>query len=137
MKKLLFVLVMLFVLLFCATSCDYSGVIITDTEIVVIVDKSIIDNYNVSTLKDYLNVLVEKKSIDYVAENGMIITVNQITANASNAEYWLIYTSNEKYSNSAWGTYNYNGHDYGSAILGFEELPIYANDVIILAVSKF
>ncbi len=83
------------------------------------------------TLEDYMDYLEDKGKLDYEEEDGMIISING-KKNTLNS-YWMIYTSDENYSNSQWGTYEYKGKTLGSATLGATALPLnkYATYVLV------
>ena len=87
------------------------------------------------TLEDYMDYLEEKGKLDYEEEDGMIISIND-KKNTLNS-YWMIYTSDENYSNSQWGTYEYKGKTLGSATLGATALPLNKDATYVLVYQTF
>ena len=87
------------------------------------------------TLEDYMDYLEDKGKLDYEEEDGMIISING-KANTLNS-YWMIYTSDENYSNSQWGTYEYKGKTLGSATLGATALPLNKDATYVLVYQTF
>ena len=87
------------------------------------------------TLEDYMDYLEEKGKLDYEEEDGMIISING-KKNTLNS-YWMIYTSDENYSNSQWGTYEYKGKTLGSATLGATALPLNKDATYVLVYQTF
>lgn len=87
------------------------------------------------TLKDYMEYLQSNKHFTFTVSNGMVTAING-TSNTTNS-YWMLYTSDSEYANAAWGTFDNNGNVYGSATLGYRELPIKENCVYVWAYLKF
>ena len=87
------------------------------------------------TLEDYMDYLEDKGKLDYEEEDGMIISING-KKNTLNS-YWMIYTSDENYSNSQWGTYEYKGKTLGSATLGATALPLNKDATYVLVYQTF
>ena len=87
------------------------------------------------TLEDYMDYLEDKGKLDYEEEDGMIISING-KANTLNS-YWMIYTSDENYSNSQWGTYEFKGKTLGSATLGATALPLNKDATYVLVYQTF
>ena len=87
------------------------------------------------TLEDYMDYLEDKGKLDYEEEDGMIISING-KANTFNS-YWMIYTSDENYSNSQWGTYEFKGKTLGSATLGATALPLNKDATYVLVYQTF
>ena len=87
------------------------------------------------TLEDYMDYLEEKGKLDYEEEDGMIISING-KKNTLNS-YWMIYTSDENYSNSQWGTYEFKGKTLGSATLGATALPLNKDATYVLVYQTF
>lgn len=87
------------------------------------------------TLEDYMDYLEDKGKIEYEEEDGMIVSING-KKNTLNA-YWMIYTDDENYSNSAWGTYEYKGKKLGSATLGATALPLNEKATYVFVYQTF
>ena len=77
-----------------------------------------------STLIDYMLSLKEDGKLEFEMTDGMITSINGIENPADWSSCWMIYTSDSEYANEEWGTIDYNGKIYSSAILGAEYLPI-------------
>ena len=131
MKKLtnIFALLLLVVCSLCLFSCDK-----TADDVVISVDGTKIQIED-KTLKDYMDYLVSEGELSYLFSNGMITEVNGVK-NGTN-QYWMIYTNDFEYSNTAWGTYEKDGVTYSSATLGIEELPIKDGAIYILTYQNF
>ncbi len=131
MKKLtnIFALLLLVVCSLCLFSCDK-----TADDVVISVDGTKIQIED-KTLKDYMDYLVSEGEMMYEISNGMITEVNGVK-NGTN-QYWMIYTNDFEYSNTAWGTYEKDGVTYSSATLGIEELPIKDGAIYILTYQTF
>lgn len=135
-KKLLVITTTLVVIAAFFTACN-KPVVQTDTEVVITVTDSVMKDIEGKYLVDYLDALVEKEKLTYEATSGMIITINGTEAKAADNKYWLIYTSDADYSNSDWGTYEYDSVTYNSATKGIAELPLKADAVYIFVISQF
>ena len=109
----------------------------TETEIIVPLDAEVMPDISGKHLKDYLDALQEKECLTYEAQGGMIYTINGRTADASQGEYWLIYSDDPDYSNEAWGTYVVGDTTYKSTTLGYESLPLTEGKTYVFMISKF
>lgn len=131
MKKLtqFIAIVLLMVCSLCLFSCDKPA-----EDVVITVDATKMEIED-KTLKDYMDYLVSEGELSYLVSNGMITEVNGVQ-NGTN-QYWMIYTNDVEYSNTAWGTYEKDGVTYSSATLGIEELPIKDGAIYILTYQTF
>ena len=131
MKKLtqFIAIVLLTVCSLCLFSCDKPA-----EDVVITVDATKMEIED-KTLKDYMDYLVSEGELSYLVSNGMITEVNGVK-NGTN-QYWMIYTNDFEYSNTAWGTYEKDGVTYSSATLGIEELPIKDGAIYILTYQTF
>ena len=131
MKKLtqFIAIVLLMVCSLCLFSCDKPA-----EDVVITVDATKMEIED-KTLKDYMDYLVSEGEMTYEISNGMITEVNGVK-NGTN-QYWMIYTNDFEYSNTAWGTYEKDGATYSSATLGIEELPIKDGAIYILTYQTF
>ena len=82
------------------------------------------DITDTTTLVDYMNSLKDDGQLTFEINNGMVSSVNGIDNPADWSSCWMLYTSDSDSSNTAWGTIEYNGDVYGSAVLGAESLII-------------
>lgn len=87
------------------------------------------------SLLDVMTTLEEDGELSFTEENGMIVKLNG-TKNAGSS-YWMLYTSDAEYANTAWGTYEYEGQTYGSATLGATELPFKVKETYIWVYQTF
>lgn len=74
------------------------------------------------TLKDYMDYLQEEGELTYEMADGMVTSING-KANTTNS-YWMLYTSDAENANNSWGTVEYEGNTYGSAMYGADSLTI-------------
>ena len=88
-------------------------------------------------LIDYMNELKDDGKIDFTVEYGMVSSINGVENAADYSSCWMLYTSDAEMSNNAWGTVEYGGTEYGSAILGAESLEIKAGEIYIWAYVSF
>ncbi len=69
--------------------------------------------------------------------DGMIMSINGVQNPADWSSCWMLYSSDAQMSNTEWGTTEYNGQTYGSAILGAETLPITAGSIYVFVFESF
>ena len=96
----------------------------SDTYIVINVTKEQMDITDTTTLVDYMNSLKNDGQLTFEINNGMVSSVNGIDNPSDWSSCWMLYTSDAVNANSSWGTIEYNGNVYGSAVLGAESLII-------------
>ena len=125
------VLVLAVLALFACNAKDKEPLVLTDSENLVVLQPT--SEYAGKTVLEFMNIVKEKGEIDFVVENGMVTSVNGKEQSYADNNYWMIYTSDESHSNTAWGTAEYKGKVYGSADTGVTELPIAENCIYILA----
>ncbi|MBQ7355994.1 MAG: DUF4430 domain-containing protein [Clostridia bacterium] len=128
MKKLpkhALALTLLLVLLISALAmsfCKKDPLVIYDSDTTIVIRCGQTDGD--TTLMDYMSELRDNGEITFSVSNGMITSINGIDNPADYSSCWMLYTSDSEMANSAWGTVLYNDAEYGSAILGAEELEI-------------
>ena len=89
-----------------------------------------------ATLKDVMTVLKEEGELTFVDDGtGMIVSVNE--RGVSGNEFWGIYTSAKDYSNTAWGTTEYDGETLGSAMFGYVALPALEGEFYVLELTTW
>ncbi len=120
-------------------SCKQEPLVIKDSDtcIVIKTTKEALDGNTEMLLLDYMAELKEKGEIDYSVENGMITEINNIENPSDFSKCWMLYTSDTENSNSAWGTVEYDGKEYGSAIVGAEMLKIKPDHLYIWVFKSF
>ena len=89
------------------------------------------------TLMDYMSDLKDKGELEFTVSDGMITSINGIDNPADYSSCWMLYTSDEENANKAWGTVEYDGNEYGSAISGAETLKIKADQLYIWVYKSF
>lgn len=141
MKKFLSVLLVMAILagMFLLTACQNEKLVIkdSDTYIVIKTTEKAIDGATDMTLMDYMETLKEKGELEYSISNGMITSINGIDNPADYSSCWMLYTSDEDNANVAWGTAEYEGKEYGSAISGAETLKIKPDQLYIWVYKSF
>ena len=96
----------------------------TDTYIVITASNEQMQINSDTTLVDYMTSLKEDGELSFEIKNGMVNSVNGIENPLDYSSCWMLYTSDTENSNSVWGTIEYKGNTYGSAVLGAESLII-------------
>ena len=109
----------------------------SDTYIVIKTTQEAMGDQTDMLLIDYMAKLKEKGQLEFEIVNGMITSINGIENPADYSSCWMLYTSDEELSNSAWGTVEYEGKQYGSAISGAETLQIKADQLYIWVYKSF
>ena len=138
MKKVLSVLMVL-VMLVGLTACKGEKLVIkdSDTYIVVKTTAKAMDGATDMTLMDYMSKLKDKGELEFTISDGMITSINGIDNPADYSSCWMLYTSDADNANAAWGTVEYEGQEYGSAISGAETLKIKADQLYIWVFKSF
>ena len=88
-------------------------------------------------LIDYMDTLVKEGKLTCTIENGMVTSINGIDNPADFSSCWMLYTSDEENANAAWGTVDFEGKQYGSAISGAETLKIKPGQLYIWVFKSF
>ena len=73
----------------------------------------------------------------FTYSGGMITSINGVENSAEENKYWMLYTSDAEMANTAWGTTEYDGKTYGSAIVGVSELEVIEGGVYIWVYQAF
>lgn len=109
----------------------------SDTYIVINVSNEQMTITDNTTLVDYMTSLKDDGELIFEINNGMITSINGIANPVDWSSCWMLYTSDSDSSNTAWGTIEYNGNVYGSAILGAESLTIKDGCIYIWVFQSF
>lgn len=109
----------------------------SDTYIVIKTTEEAMDGKTDLLLIDYMKILKEKGELAFEIENGMITSINGIDNPADFSSCWMLYTSDEELSNVAWGTVEYEGKEYASAVSGAEALQIKPGQLYIWVFKSF
>lgn len=92
-----------------------------------------------STLKGYMDYLVDKGELEYTYSEGtfgaFIESVNGV-ANTTKS-YWMIYTDDAENSSTEFGSYDYDGTILGSANYGISDMPLKENTLYVLVYQTF
>lgn len=120
-RKALSLLLALFLLASLA-ACGSEPVVIKDSDTCIVI--RVPEDANEMLLIDYMNLLKENGELSFEVQSGMVSAINGVENAADFSSCWMLYTSDADFSNSAWGTVEYDGNEYGSAIVGAEALTI-------------
>ena len=98
------------------------------------------------SLEDAMSALKDAGKLTYEGSEGeygfYLTSVNGYTPDADNNEYWAVYTTlgeydGVEYSNSEYGTYDYNGKTLSSASYGVSGLPLVEGELYVLVVEAY
>ena len=109
----------------------------SDTYIVIKTTAESLDGKTDMLLIDYMNELMAKGELSCTISDGMITSINGIENPADYSSCWMLYTSDADNANASWGTVEYEGVEYGSAISGAETLTIKADQIYIWVFKSF
>lgn len=138
-RKILPCLLVMVILAGILTGCKSEPLVIkeSDTCIVLKVTEESIGDKTDMVLIDYMDELVKKGELSCTIENGMVTSINGVQNAADYSSCWMLYTSDEDNANAAWGTVEFEGKQYGSAISGAETLKIKAGQLYIWVYKSF
>ena len=121
------------------TGCKKEPVVIkdSDTYIVIKPTKESMDGKTDMLLIEYMNQLAQQGELECTIADGMITSINGIENPADFSSCWMLYTSDVENSNTAWGTVEYEGVEYGSAVSGAEVLKIKEGQLYIWVFQSF
>ena len=121
------------------TACKSEPLVIkdSDTYIVIKTTQEAMGDKTDMLLIEYMEKLKEKGELEFQVENGMIISINGIDNPADYSSCWMLYTSDETNANTSWGTVEYDGKQYGSAVSGAETLKIKPDQLYIWVFKSF
>ena len=90
--------------------------------------------------KTLLQVMSEKEEdgeFSYKIKDGMIVEINGTENDLDYNPCWMLYTSDQENSNTAWGEYEYNGETLGSASVGADSLIVKSGEVYVWVYQEF
>ena len=121
------------------TGCKSEPLVIkdSDTFIVLKVTQKDLESLEGENLIDYMDALAEGGQLACTIEDGMITSINGIYNPADFSSCWMLYTSDPDNSSQAWGSVEYEGVEYGSAISGAEVLKLKVDTVYIWVFQSF
>ena len=109
----------------------------SDTYIVIKTTKEAMGDKEDMLLIEYMEKLKEKGELEFKVADGMITSINGIDNPTDWSSCWMLYTSDETLSNASWGTVEYEGKQYGSAVSGAEKLTIKPDQLYIWVFKSF
>ena len=109
----------------------------SDTYIVIKTTEESLAGKEDMLLIDYMNQLVQSGELTCTIKDGMITSINGIENPADYSSCWMLYTSDADNANTGWGTVEYQGVEYGSAISGAEVLKIKPDQLYIWVFKSF
>ncbi len=109
----------------------------SDTYIVIKTTEESLEGKTDMLLIDYMNALVQKGELTCTIADGMITSINGIENPADYSSCWMLYTSDAENANASWGTVEFEGAEYGSAISGAETLKIKPDQLYIWVFKSF
>ena len=121
------------------SGCKSEPLVIKDSEtcIVIKTTQEAMEGKTDMLLIDYMDQLAKEGKMTCKISNGMITSINGIDNPADFSSCWMLYTSDAENTNSAWGTVQYEGKEYGSAISGAETLKIKPDQLYIWVYKSF
>ena len=121
------------------TGCNQEPLVIKDSETCIVIKPTAqsMDGKTDMVLLDYMNQLAQEGTLTCAISNGMVTSINGIDNPADFSSCWMLYTSDAENANTAWGTVEYNGSTYGSAISGAETLKIKPDVLYIWVFQSF
>ena len=121
------------------TACQSEPLVIKDSDtcIVIKTTQEAMGDKTEMLLIEYMQMLKEKGNLEFKVENGMVTSINGIDNPADFSSCWMLYTSDETNANAAWGTVEYDGKQYGSAVSGAETLKIKPDQLYIWVFQSF
>ena len=114
-----------------------TNLIITEDHVIIKITQEALNGATDMTLMDYMETLKDGGELEFSVSDGMITSINGIENPADYSSCWMLYTSDEDNANKAWGTVEYEGNEYGSAISGAETLVIKADQLYIWVYKSF
>lgn len=117
------------------TACGNEPLVIKDSDTCIVI--RVPENAEEMLLIDYMETLREQDELTFTVQNGMISSINGIDNPADFSSCWMLYTSDAELSNAAWGTVEYDGVEYGSAVVGAEALPVKPGELYIWVFKSF
>ena len=138
-KKIVLALIALMVAVSLLAGCQSQSLVIKDSEtcIVLKVTQEALGDMEEMTLTEYMNKLVQEGKLQCNISDGMVTSINGIDNPTDLSSCWMLYTSDADNANSAWGTVEYDGQAYGSAISGANTLIVKPDQLYIWVFQSF
>ncbi len=90
-----------------------------------------------NVLLDVMKLAQTEGKLTFTESNGMIMSINGKENTADWSYCWMLYTSDEEMSTTAYGTYEYEGQTLGGANLGAGALPVVDGEIYVWVYVKF
>lgn len=120
-------------------ACDKGGSakaeIVSKTDTMVVI--KINETEGFATLLDAMTYLKDEGELTFELTGGMVSSIEGKANPADWSACWMIYTSDTEMSNAKWGTINYDGNVYASAIVGAEELQVSSGEYYVWSYDTF
>ncbi len=136
-KKLWIAIIAVITVVSLLAGCKAEPLVIKDSEHCIVIKTTGLAADADMLLVDYMAQLAEKGELVYSLTDGMVTSVNGIDNPADFSSCWMLYTSDAENANTAWGTVEYDGVAYGSAISGAETLKIKPDQLYIWVYQSF
>lgn len=117
------------------TACGNEPLVIKDSDTCIVI--RVPENAEEMLLIDYMETLREQDELTFTVQNGMVTSIGGIENPADFSSCWMLYTSDAELSNAAWGTVEYDGVEYGSAVVGAETLTVKPGELYIWVFKSF
>ena len=89
------------------------------------------------TLLEVMSEMEENGEFSYKVKDGMIVEINGTENDLDYNPCWMLYTSDQENSNTAWGEYEYNGETLGSASVGADSLIVKSGEAYVWVYQEF
>ena len=150
MKKLIPVVAIVLILLVALCACNQQKeptkineptTPVSDSSVINVSETTIVlaptSDYVGQTLLSFMQASTLKGLLEFTLTNGMVTAINGKESTADYSKCWMLYTSDANMANTAWGTVEYQGNVYGSAVKGVTELNIIENGLYIWVYTTF
>lgn len=121
------------------TACKEAPLVIkdSDTFIVIKTTEKSLEGKDGMMLIDYMAELRNDGKLEFAVTDGMVTSINGQANAADYSICWMLYTSDADFASSAWGTVEYEGVEYGSAVVGAETLELKPDQIYIWVFKSF
>ena len=121
------------------SGCKSEPMVIKDSETCIVIKptQEAMGGKTDMLLIEFMDQLAKEGKMTCAISNGMVTSINGIDNPADFSSCWMLYTSDAENSNTAWGTVEYDGKEYGSAISGAETLKIKPDQLYIWVYQSF
>ncbi len=91
-----------------------------------------------ATLLAVMETLQEEGKLTFTMDaTGMVTSIEGASNAADWSACWMLYTSDDELSNTEWGTVEYNGEVYASAVLGANALLVSEGEIYLWSYQAF